>query len=166
MDRSPGHRVHRVASLCSTLEAEYYAMGDAAKEAVWLRQLLTDLGVQQTDPTVIRGDNQGALQLVINPEFHSQDEAYRCPVPLHPRSRRKERRQVRIRQDGCTDSRRINKSCIWSSAQQLFGAPQHEIRIRSSSQRKQSSQLEGVLKYRNYSHCSHCELTDKFTVRS
>jgi hypothetical protein len=54
----------------STTEAEYHALGYAGKEAVWIRNLLRQLGFTQEQPTTIFGDNQGALALTDNPEFH------------------------------------------------------------------------------------------------
>ena len=58
----------------STTEAEYYAYAYAGKEAVWLRALLAQLGFEEylQGPTVIRGDNQGGIALVRNPEFHAR----------------------------------------------------------------------------------------------
>ena len=54
----------------SSVEAEYMAMCQAAKEAVWLTGLLEDLGLDRQAPLVIFGDNQGALALAQNPVFH------------------------------------------------------------------------------------------------
>lgn len=56
----------------STTEAEYVAAATAAKEAVWLRKLLKDLGRMGDDPIVLFLDNQSAIRLVKNPEFHKR----------------------------------------------------------------------------------------------
>lgn len=66
----------------STAEAEYMAYCMAAKEAIWWRQLLTQLyyhpstdqanSSQQLPATVIYADNQGAIALARNPEFHQR----------------------------------------------------------------------------------------------
>ena len=56
----------------SSTEAEYMAGCQAAKEAVWLRALLKDLGYQQQDATVLYGDNQGCLALARNPTLHAR----------------------------------------------------------------------------------------------
>jgi len=56
----------------STCEAEYIAMTQAAKEASWLRILLTELGVSKTEAVKIFVDNQGAIALAKNPEFHTR----------------------------------------------------------------------------------------------
>ncbi|XP_073841217.1 uncharacterized protein [Musca autumnalis] len=53
----------------SSTEAEYIALTDATKEAVYLKGLLSELGVQESkDPVTIFGDNLSAQQLVKNPE--------------------------------------------------------------------------------------------------
>jgi hypothetical protein len=53
----------------STTEAEYYALTEAAKEAIWLQSLLKELGYKGKDlrPILINGDNTGSLDLE-NPE--------------------------------------------------------------------------------------------------
>ena len=42
------------------------------KEAVWLRQLLADIGYVQEGPTSIMCDNQGCIALAKNPTYHSR----------------------------------------------------------------------------------------------
>jgi len=54
----------------SSTEAEYMACTRAAQEAIWLRQLLEQLGFKQTKPTSLLGDNQGAIALAKNPGNH------------------------------------------------------------------------------------------------
>ena len=54
----------------STTVAEYYAAGSAAKEALWLRRLLEDLGHQQTEATPIFVDSTGAQSVAKNPGSH------------------------------------------------------------------------------------------------
>jgi hypothetical protein len=65
----------------STVEAEYMGATQSAKEAVWERRLLTEIGrldLVQYEPSghrgtvLIRTDNQGALDLAKNPEFHDK----------------------------------------------------------------------------------------------
>jgi hypothetical protein len=56
----------------STTEAEYHALAYAGKEAVWIRSLLQQLGRQVLQSTMLYGDNQGAIALVGNPEFHAR----------------------------------------------------------------------------------------------
>ena len=58
----------------SSCEAEYMGETQATKEAIWLRRLLGELleQVEQPAATVIFGDNQGAIQLARNPQFHAR----------------------------------------------------------------------------------------------
>ena len=56
----------------STTEAEYMATTNAAREAIWLRRLLGELGYTQAEPTVIYSDNQGSIKLAHNPVHHSR----------------------------------------------------------------------------------------------
>lgn len=58
----------------SSCEAEYMGQTQATKEAIWLRRLLGELNAvnDQMTATVIYGDNQGALALARNPQFHAR----------------------------------------------------------------------------------------------
>ncbi len=60
-----------VVALSST-EAEYVALSEAGREACWLRNLYQELGYEQTLPTVIKGDNNGAIAMARNPQFHKR----------------------------------------------------------------------------------------------
>ena len=62
---------HPITSLSST-EAEYIALASAARETVWLRRFLCEIGHPQTGPTEILVDNQSAIKLSLNPEFHKR----------------------------------------------------------------------------------------------
>ncbi|GAA5905630.1 hypothetical protein JCM5296_000533 [Sporobolomyces johnsonii] len=64
-------RRQRSVAISST-EAEYMALSEAAREAIWLRSLLVDLGFPPTSPTTIRGDNSGSLLLSSHPTSHSR----------------------------------------------------------------------------------------------
>ena len=48
-------------------EAEYMAAAAAVKEALWIRQLWKDLGLQDPAPIKIFSDNQAAISLLRNP---------------------------------------------------------------------------------------------------
>ena len=61
----------RVVAL-STTEAEYLAASAATKEAVWLKHLLRDINQPVEDPITLKIDNQSAIRLVRNPEFHKR----------------------------------------------------------------------------------------------
>ena len=56
----------------STAEAEYMALSSAAQEATWIRQLTSDLQNGPTRPTVIHEDNQAAICMAKNPQFHGR----------------------------------------------------------------------------------------------
>lgn len=64
-------KIQKVVAM-STTEAEYMAMAEATKQAIWMRQLLKDFGIRMSEPTRINCDNQGAIKLVSNPEFHQR----------------------------------------------------------------------------------------------
>lgn len=50
----------------STTEAEIMAAVEGIKEAVWWRNLLEELGFEQTEPTVVHEDNSGAVAIAEN----------------------------------------------------------------------------------------------------
>jgi hypothetical protein len=56
----------------STAEAEYMAICEAIKEAVWLRGLLKELKMESTKATTIFCDNQSCIELTRNPIQHSR----------------------------------------------------------------------------------------------
>lgn len=61
----------------STCEAEYIGQTQASKETVWLRSLLAELsnvGERSLPSTVIYSDNQGAIALAKNPQFHGRSK--------------------------------------------------------------------------------------------
>lgn len=59
----------------STAEAEYMAMYQAIREATWIRQLLTELGFYQGNESIkVYADNQSAIALGKNPEFHKRSK--------------------------------------------------------------------------------------------
>ena len=60
----------------STTEAEYIAASDAAKEAVWLKKFIIDLGVVPTisDPIPLLCDNNGAIAQAKEPRSHQKSK--------------------------------------------------------------------------------------------
>lgn len=56
----------------SSMESEYVALSEGGCKATWLRNLYAKLGFPQEDPTIIQGDNEGAVILTHNPQFHQQ----------------------------------------------------------------------------------------------
>ncbi|CAI5721247.1 unnamed protein product [Peronospora destructor] len=62
----------RTVALSST-EAEYMALTEAVQEAVWLKAFLCELGEMKSGEAVkVFEDNQGAIALAKNPEFHKR----------------------------------------------------------------------------------------------
>jgi len=56
----------------SSSEAEYMALAAAVQDAIYLRQLMSDLGFEQSEPTTIYEDNQGCIALAENPVMHKR----------------------------------------------------------------------------------------------
>ena len=50
----------------SSTEAEYIALSGATQEPIWMRRLLTDIGIEQAEPSTIFEDNQGVIELAKN----------------------------------------------------------------------------------------------------
>jgi hypothetical protein len=55
----------------STMEAKYMAVAKVVKEAIWLRGLVSDLGLQQ-DETIVFCDSQSAIHLTKNQMYHER----------------------------------------------------------------------------------------------
>jgi len=55
----------------SSTEAKYIAGAHAAKEAIWLRQLLSELSLDMSLPTILHINNQSAITIARNPKFHN-----------------------------------------------------------------------------------------------
>eukprot|EP00253_Pinus_taeda_P014025 PITA_14025 len=56
----------------SSCEAEYREAKEAGKEVVWLWHVLTELGLVSKSSTMLKCDNQGAIQLAYNSLYHSK----------------------------------------------------------------------------------------------
>ena len=56
----------------STTEAEYMAAAEAANEALWLKRLVTELGVEQEAASVLFCDSQSAIHLTKNQMYHER----------------------------------------------------------------------------------------------
>ena len=70
-----GSKKQTSVSLSST-ESEYVALADAAREITWLRNLLEGLGYEQRTPTKLYGDNNGALAIAENPQYHKRTKHF------------------------------------------------------------------------------------------
>jgi hypothetical protein len=60
-----------VVALSST-EAEFYALSEAVKESLWIRQLLNEIGLTLNDPTVVHQDNMSTMAIALNPIQHQR----------------------------------------------------------------------------------------------
>ena len=58
----------------SSCEAEYVALSEAAREAIFLQQIYSDIKGMYTEPVLIMADNQGAMQLAANPIHHQRSK--------------------------------------------------------------------------------------------
>lgn len=60
----------------STMDAEYIAASEAAKQAIWLKNFINDLQIPEChiDRVPLFIDNNSALKLTKNPEFHSRSK--------------------------------------------------------------------------------------------
>ena len=56
----------------STAEAEYVALSSAVQECIWLRQLEAELGNAIEGPSLILEDNQSAIAMAKNPQYHGR----------------------------------------------------------------------------------------------
>lgn len=57
----------------STTEAEYIALAHGTKDAIWLQRMLSELKIQ-VERVRIHVDNQSAIKLASNPEFHKRSK--------------------------------------------------------------------------------------------
>ena len=66
-----GSRKQKCVAL-SSCEAEIIALSEAAKDVVYLRKLVNDLGAPEPDPSKLRTDSQSARDVSYNPEQHDR----------------------------------------------------------------------------------------------
>ena len=62
----------QISVALSSCEAEIMALSEAAKEGVFLRRFLDELGVGSGSPTALATDNKAARDLAYNPEHHEK----------------------------------------------------------------------------------------------
>ena len=79
----------------SSTEAEYMAISRAGDEAIWLRSLFTELMPEQIKPIVLWSDNQGAIHLSHNPEYHARTK--HIDVSYHVIRERVEQRLIDLK---------------------------------------------------------------------
>ena len=54
-----------------TMEAKYIAVAAATCEAIWLQQLISELGINTIGPIPIHIDNRAAIKLTKDSKFHA-----------------------------------------------------------------------------------------------
>ena len=64
----------QVSVALSITEAEYYALGIACQEAVWLKQLCQEIFLPLNTLIHVLSDNTGAITLSDNPVFHNRSK--------------------------------------------------------------------------------------------
>lgn len=66
-------KAKRGTTIClSTLEAEYTALTEATREIEWLRNLFFEINIPIKTPTLLFGDNLGAISKTIDPVLHNR----------------------------------------------------------------------------------------------
>jgi len=58
----------------STAEAEYMALSYASQEAMWLRQLISELKFKPTEATIVYEDNQAVICMAWNGQLHGRSK--------------------------------------------------------------------------------------------
>ena len=58
----------------SSCEAEYMAASSAACQAIWLRELISEVTGRQPQKVMLKVDNTSAIALVKNPVFHNRSK--------------------------------------------------------------------------------------------
>ena len=58
----------------SSCEAEFMAATEAAKQAIWLQDLVSEITGKKIEKTLIRVDNKSAIALAKNPVFHRRSK--------------------------------------------------------------------------------------------
>jgi len=76
----------------SSTEAEYIAGTHAAKKVIWLRQLLSNLKFLTSSATTLYIDNQSAIAITKNPEFH--DRTKHIDIQYHYLRRKVEEEEI------------------------------------------------------------------------
>jgi hypothetical protein len=65
----------------STAEAEYVAAVHTAKQLLWHRNLIEELGLPQKEPIVLLSNNQATIAISHHPEFHARTK--HIDIDLH-----------------------------------------------------------------------------------
>ncbi|KAK2578120.1 hypothetical protein KPH14_007648 [Odynerus spinipes] len=65
-------RQHSVAA--SSTEAEYMALFEAVREALWLKSLAKSINISTSNPIIIYEDNNGCISIANNPTCHKRSK--------------------------------------------------------------------------------------------
>lgn len=65
----------------SSAEAEYRAIASTTCELIWLRQLLTDFGIEHKEAALLFCDNDSAIKIATDPIFHERTK--HLEIDLH-----------------------------------------------------------------------------------
>jgi hypothetical protein len=65
----------------STAEAEYVTVTHTVKQLLWHRNLLRELDVPQAETSILQSDNQAAIAILQNPQFHTRTK--HIDIDLH-----------------------------------------------------------------------------------
>jgi hypothetical protein len=65
----------------STVESEYVATMHATKQLLWHRYLFNELNIPQPEKSILWSDNQAAIAISHNPEFHARTK--HIDISLH-----------------------------------------------------------------------------------
>ena len=58
----------------SSTEAEYVALSETVREALWIKTLYEELGYEQKQLVLVYGDNDGSIAMAKNPGFHKRSK--------------------------------------------------------------------------------------------
>jgi len=78
----------------STTESEYISASTAIKECIWLSRILTELGFRHEKAITLCVDNQSAIKLIKNPDYHNRTK--HIDVRFHVIREKYEKREIDV----------------------------------------------------------------------
>lgn len=64
----------------SSTESEYRALGTATSEVLWILKVLFEFGFKNLQPVKLFCDNESAIKLALNPNFHEKTKHFEIEV--------------------------------------------------------------------------------------